>query len=176
LREWKAAQGYQEGGIVDLAANNQAMMAEQPIDPAMQQEAQMADQLVQQTILAILGRVDDPDVIIDMFIDEFGQEAYLALRDEVLNSVVPGANTEGLIDGPGDGMSDNVPGMIGDQQRVATSQGEYIIPADAVSGLGNGSTDAGAGALDGMVAGIREARTGTDIQPEAIIPEEFMPA
>lgn len=157
----------QEGGITELP--------EMALDPAMQQEVEMSDNLYRQTVLAILGRVDDPDVIINMFIDEYGQEAFLELRNQVLQSVVPGANTEGLIDGPGDGMSDNVPGMIGDQQRVATSQGEYIIPADAVSGLGNGSTDAGAGALDGMVAGIRQSRTGTDVQPEAIVPEELMP-
>ena len=176
LREWKAAQGYQEGGIVDLAANDQAMMAEQPVDPAMQQESQMVDELVQQTVLAILGRVDDPDVIIDMFIDQFGQEAYLALREEVLNTVVPGAQTEGMIEGQGDGMSDEVMGMIGDQQEVATSPGEYIVPADVVSGIGNGSSDSGASQLDGMIDQIRQARTGTETQPEAIIPEEFMPA
>ena len=175
LREWKAAQGYQEGGIVDLAANDQAMMAEQPVDPAMQQEAQMVDELVQQTVLAILGRVDDPDVIIDMFIDQFGQEAYLALREEVLNSVVPGAQTEGKIEGEGDGMSDDVMGMIGDQQQVATSPGEYIVPADVVSGIGNGSSDAGAGELDRMMGDIRRSRTGMTEQPPEINPEELMP-
>ena len=183
LREWNALkkeiegsqQGFQEGGIVDLAANDQAMMAEQPVDPAMQQEAQMADELIQQTVMAILGRVDDPDVIIDMFIDQFGQEAYLALREQVLNTVVPGAQTEGMIEGQGDGMSDEVMGMIGDQQQVATSPGEYIVPADVVSGIGNGSSDSGAQQLDGMINSVRQERTGTVEQPEAIIPEEMMP-
>jgi hypothetical protein len=170
--ESKTMQG---GGITDLPVEGQqeAMMSD--LDPAMQQEAQMADELIQQTILAILGRVEEPDVIIDMFIDEFGQEAYLALREEVLNSVVPGAQTEGLIRGQGDGMSDEVTGMIGDQQQVATSPGEYIVPADVVSGIGNGSSNSGASQLDGMIDGIRQARTGTEVQPEAIIPEEFMP-
>jgi len=204
VRGWNAAQNpnigtlaprYQEGGIVDLAENNQAMMAEQPVDPAMQaemmpdpamqaemmsdpamqQETQMVDELIQQTILAILGRVDDPDVIIDMFIGQFGQEAYLALREEVLNTVVPGAQTEGMIEGQGDGMSDEVMGMIGDQEQVATSAGEYIVPADVVSGIGNGSSDAGASELDRMMADIRQARTGMTEQPSAINPEELMP-
>tara|TARA_R110002051_G_scaffold146669_1_gene219426 strand:+ start:254 stop:802 length:549 start_codon:yes stop_codon:yes gene_type:complete len=182
LREWKELealrdrQGYQEGGIVDLAANDPAMMAEQPVDPAMQQESQMTDALVQQTIMAILGRVDDPDIIIDMFIDQFGQEAYLALRDEVLNMVVPGAQTEGLIEGQGDGMSDEVMGMIGDQEQVATSPGEYIVAADVVSGIGNGSSDAGAQELDGMMANIRQARTGMEEQPPMINARGAMPA
>ena len=178
LREWneaKNARGYAEGGIIDLMPNDESMMAEQPIDPAMQQEAQMADELIQQTVMAILGRVDDPDVIIDMFIDQFGQEAYLALREQVLNTVVPGAQTEGMIEGQGDGMSDEVMGMIGDQQQVATSPGEYIVPADVVSGIGNGSSDSGAQQLDGMINSVRQERTGTVEQPEAIIPEEMMP-
>ena len=152
-----------------------AMQAEMMPDPAMQQEEQMANELIQQTILAILGRVDDPDVIIDMFIDQFGQEAYLALREEVLNSVVPGAQTEGKIEGEGDGMSDDVMGMIGDQQQVATSPGEYIVPADVVSGIGNGSSDAGAGELDRMMGDIRRSRTGMTEQPPEINPEELMP-
>jgi hypothetical protein len=195
-RDWLASQnvasgyqggrvlGMQEGGITDLPVEGQqaemmpdpAMQVEMMPDPAMQQESQMVDELVQQTILAILGRVDDPDVIIDMFIDQFGQEAYLALREEVLNTVVPGAQTEGLIEGQGDGMSDEVMGMIGDQQQVATSPGEYIVPADVVSGIGNGSSNSGASQLDGMIDQIRQARTGTEVQPEEIIPEEFMPA
>jgi hypothetical protein len=73
-------------------------------------------------------------------------------------------------------MSDEVLGMIGDQQRVATSPGEYIVTADVVSALGNGSSDAGAGELDRMMADIRQARTGRTQQPPAINPEEFMPA
>jgi|TARA_R110002051_G_scaffold106729_1_gene179762 hypothetical protein len=178
LREWneaKNARGYAEGGIIDLMPNDESMMAEQPIDPAMQQESQMADELIQQTVMAILGRVDDPDMIINMFIDQFGQEAFVSLREQVLNSVVPGAQTEGMIEGQGDGMSDEVMGMIGDQQQVATSPGEYIVPADVVSGIGNGSSDSGAAQLDGMINGVREERTGMMEQPEPIIPEEFMP-
>ena len=48
-------------------------------------------------------------------------------------------------------MDDKVPGMIGDQQPVAVSPGEFIVPADVVSGLGDGSTDAGVEELHGMM-------------------------
>ena len=81
-----------------------------------------------------------------------------------------------MVEGQGDGMSDEIMGMIGDQQQVAVSPGEYIVPADVVSGIGNGSSDAGAGALDRMLADIRQARTGMTEQPPAIDPRGAMPA
>jgi len=62
-------------------------------------------------------------------------------------------------------MDDMIPGMIGDQQRVAVSPGEYIVPADVVSGIGDGSTDAGVGELDQMLDRVREERTGMTRQP-----------
>ena len=51
--------------------------------------------------------------------------------------------------------------MIGDQQPVAVSPGEFIVPADVVSGLGDGDTDAGADELDAMMNRVRVERTGT---------------
>ena len=90
------------------------------------------------------------------------------LRNQALRSVVPGAQTEGLIEGEGGGMDDEVQGMIGDQQRVAVSPGEYIIPADVVSATGDGSTDAGAERFDQMIDAIRMEKTGTIEQQETI--------
>ena len=69
----------------------------------------------------------------------------------------PGAQTEGMIEGMGGGMDDMVGGMI-EQQPVAVSPGEYIVPADVVSGLGDGSSDAGAAELDAMMGRVRMAR------------------
>jgi hypothetical protein len=134
-------------------------------------------QLVEQTAMAVLGQVppEQADAIIQAFIQKFGPEAFQMLRQQVLTSVEPGAQTEGMIEGQGDGMSDEVQGMIGDQQRVAVSPGEFIVPADVVSGLGNGSSDAGAGELDRMMAEIRQARTGMTNQPPAIDPRGAMP-
>ena len=188
LREWnelrKEVQGYQGGGITELVGG--APEAAMPVDPAMMGQA-MTDptagidpatiQLVEQTAMAVLGQVpqEQADAIIQAFIQQFGPEAFQMLRQQVLASVEPGAQTEGMIEGQGDGMSDEVMGMIGDQQRVAVSPGEYIVPADVVSGIGNGSSDAGAGELDRMMADIRQARTGMAEQPPAINPRGAMP-
>jgi len=128
--------------------------------------------------MAVLGQIppEQADIIRQRFIDEFGQEAFLKFRDEVLNSVVPGAQTEGLIKGQGDGTSDEIMGMIGDQQRVAVSPAEYMVAADVVAALGNGSSEAGGDELDGMVDRIRKKKTGVTSQPPDIRPEEVLPA
>jgi hypothetical protein len=73
-----------------------------------------------------------------------------------------------MVQGQGGGMDDQVPGMIGDQQPVAVSPGEFIVPADVVSGLGDGSSDAGADKLDTMMDQVRMAKTGGMIQPKRI--------
>jgi hypothetical protein len=84
--------------------------------------------------------------------------------------------TEGQVEGNGDGMSDEVYGDIEDQQEVALSKDEFIVPADVVSGLGNGSSNAGATKLYEMMERVRMARTGKKTQPEEIKAEEFLPA
>jgi hypothetical protein len=56
------------------------------------------------------------------------------------------------------------------------SDGEFVIPADVVSHLGNGSSDAGAKRLYEMMDKIRMARTGTKKQGKEINPERYMPA
>ena len=66
-------------------------------------------------------------------------------------------------------MDDLVPGMIGDQQPVAVSPGEFIVPADVVSGLGDGDTDAGAEDLEQMMDRVRMERTGTTEQPQPLM-------
>jgi len=83
-----------------------------------------------------------------------------------------------LLQGPGDGMSDSIPAVIkgARPQRAALAQGEFVIPADVVSHLGNGSTDAGAKRLYAMMDKIRHARTGTKKQGRQINPANFMPA
>ena len=129
-----------------------------------------ASLLIEQTMMAVLGQLpkEEAEVIIAQFINEFGEEVFLKLREEALQAVVPGAQTEGAIEGPGGGMDDQVPGMIGSEQPVAVSPGEFIVPADVVSGLGDGSTDAGAAKLDGMMDEVRTAKTGGLLQPRRI--------
>jgi hypothetical protein len=81
-----------------------------------------------------------------------------------------------MLKGPGDGMSDDIPAMIGKKQPARLADGEFVVPADVVSHLGNGSTDAGAKKLYGMMDKIRKARTGRKTQGKQINPNKFLPA
>jgi hypothetical protein len=81
-----------------------------------------------------------------------------------------------LLKGPGDGMSDNIPAQIGAKQPARLADGEFVVPADVVSHLGNGSTDAGAKQLYKMMDKIRQARTGRKTQGKQVNPNKFMPA
>jgi hypothetical protein len=80
-----------------------------------------------------------------------------------------------LLKGPGDGMSDGIPARIGQKQPAALADGEFVVPADVVSHLGNGSTDAGAKQLYKMMDQIRQARTGRKSQGKKINPNKFLP-
>jgi hypothetical protein len=81
-----------------------------------------------------------------------------------------------MLKGPGDGMSDSIPGVIGGRQPARLADGEFVVPADVVSHLGNGSTDAGARKLYGMMDKIRKARTGKKKQAPAVKADKYMPA
>jgi hypothetical protein len=81
-----------------------------------------------------------------------------------------------MLKGPGDGMSDNIPGVIGGKRPARLADGEFVVPADVVSHLGNGSTNAGAKQLYAMMARVRAARTGTKKQGKQINPSRMMPA
>ena len=77
------------------------------------------------------------------------------------------------LQGQTDGMADEIPSSIDGEQPAALSHGEFVIPADVVSHLGNGNSDAGAQKLYEMMARIRQARTGTTEQGKEINPDEF---
>ena len=126
------------------------------------------DPLVVETIKFILGEIDS-DTVVQRFIDKFSPEDYRNLRRQVLESIVPNAQTEGRIAGVNNGgMTDDIGGMIGGNQPVAVSQDEYIIPADAVAMLGDGSSASGAKKLDQMLDRIRMDKTGTTKQAKEI--------
>ena len=80
-----------------------------------------------------------------------------------------------LLKGPGDGMSDNIPATIAGRQPARLADGEFVVPADVVSHLGNGSTDAGAEKLHAMMNKVRQKRTGKKKQAPAINPDQMMP-
>jgi len=80
------------------------------------------------------------------------------------------------LSGPGDGMSDNIKANIEGKQEARLADGEFVIPADVVSHLGNGSSNAGAKKLYAMMDKIRKARTGNRKQGKQINPDKFLPA
>ena len=82
----------------------------------------------------------------------------------------------GMLDGRGDGMSDSIKANIDGKIEARLSDGEFVIPADVVSGLGNGSSDAGADKLYGMMSKVRKERTGTTKQAPQVNPAALMPA
>jgi hypothetical protein len=81
-----------------------------------------------------------------------------------------------MLKGPGDGMSDSIPATIAGKQPARLANDEFVVPADVVSGLGNGSSDAGAKQLYKMMDRVRAARTGKKSQAKQINPTKYMPA
>jgi len=100
-----------------------------------------------------------------------------AARGGVMSSHLGGYSDGGrMLKGPGDGMSDSIPATISGKQPARLADGEFVVPADVVSHLGNGSTDAGAKKLYSMMDKIRKARTGKKRQAPAVNSNKFMPA
>jgi hypothetical protein len=103
--------------------------------------------------------------------------------DEVLNAYrdmggtkfAQGGNVNGYyLGGPTDGMADQIPATIDNMQPAALSDGEFVIPADVVSHLGNGNSDAGAKNLYSMMERVRTDRTGNPKQGKQIDPNKYL--
>jgi hypothetical protein len=86
-----------------------------------------------------------------------------------------GGNVNGYyLGGPTDGMADQIPATINNMQPAALSDGEFVIPADVVSHLGNGNSDAGAKNLYSMMERVRTDRTGNPKQGKQIDPNKYL--
>ena len=97
-------------------------------------------------------------------------------QEEGLMGLAKGGNlAPRYLKGGTDGMADQIPAKIGANQPAALSHGEFVIPADVVSHLGNGNSEAGAKVLYNMMDRIRKARTGTTKQGKEINPNKFTP-
>jgi len=81
-----------------------------------------------------------------------------------------------MLKGPGDGMSDSIPASIAGKRPARLATEEFVVPADVVSHLGNGSSDAGAKQLYAMMDRVRQARTGRKSQGREISPQKYMAA
>jgi hypothetical protein len=100
--------------------------------------------------------------------------------DEKGNVIAAGGGLMGMakgryLNGSTDGMEDKIPATISGKQPARLSHGEFVVPADVVSHLGNGNSNAGAQRLYDMMDRIRKARTGTPKQGKQINPNKYLP-
>ena len=145
-------------------------------------EEQKARQIVQDAMEAIRGEGDDPEGSLNTYLAYYGKDALQDLykrmsgkeEAEEEDSYEP---PEGMIKGPGNGMDDMATArMARGGQKVLLSNDEFIIPADVVSGLGDGSSESGARKLYAMMDRVRMDRTGNKKQPGKVKDVRVLPA
>lgn len=134
---------FAKGGLADLKSEERGMTAN----------------IVNEAKAALLDEHPRPKEAVDRFRNMFGEDAFNLLRDRVAGGRVRGA---------GGGMDDLIPGTIEGRQQVRLADGEFVLPADVVSGLGDGSTDQGVRRLKEMMTKVRQERTGKKAQPKAV--------
>ena len=110
----------------------------------------------------------DPTSSVQMF-------AYGGMAHGGISSLGSYSDGGRMLKGPGDGMSDDIPASIAGSQPARLANEEFVIPADVVSHLGNGSSEAGAKVLYAMMERVRKARTGNPKQGKQIHAAKFMP-
>lgn len=161
---------FNVGGITDLryAEGGDMNMAGKPNDK----------ELINDAVDAIQGKDESPERTLAMFVSRYGEDALRDLVQKVQSGEFDenAEATEGKVNGVGDGMDDMIPATLEGEQDVVLSDGEFIVPADVVSGLGNGSTDAGSKSLYEMMDRVREMRTGGTAQPKQVPQERMLPA
>lgn len=81
--------------------------------------------------------------------------------DDMLMEILNGSTGAG-------GMDDTVPAVIDGEQPAALSEGEFVLPADVVSLLGDGNSEEGARRLNNFMKQLRQKKTGTKKQPKSI--------
>lgn len=148
--------GMREGGQAEMQGN----------DP---------QEIMLNAIRALQGMSSDPEKDIAVFVQAFGSEALRDLQMRVASGEMGGgeAGLGRLLEGEGDGMSDSIDAEIvsdemspsGSGEPLKVADGEYVVAADAVADIGNGSTNAGAKKLDDLMKEVRRARHGTTKQP-----------
>jgi hypothetical protein len=165
---------YDMGGMIDpsmgMAARQQAdqsISGSQGIDALMGNKKRM---LTKEQMDAVKMQGMSKEALNDVY----GQMAAQGLaKGGQLGGYSDGGR---MLKGPGDGMSDSIPGVIANKQPARLADGEFVVPADVVSHLGNGSTDAGAKQLYAMMNRVRKARTGNPKQGKQIKPAKYMAA
>ena len=149
-----------------------------PSAPGMEPEEDQRDSVFSNALDALRGDSDDPQKAFNEFIRMYGVEALRSLSEDAGTPEAPLQKMlgGGKIMGPGAGMDDMITGSIGGNQKVLLSDGEFVVPADVVSGLGDGSSEAGSRELYAMMDRVRKRRTGTTRQPKKLKKGAALPA
>jgi hypothetical protein len=123
-------------------------------------------------LYAMGGEINPPD-------DQTGIASGTPLRNFEQGGIyglAAGGMPPRFLSGGGDGMSDSIKASINGNQEARLADGEFVIPADVVSHLGNGSSKAGAKQLYSMMDKVRTARTGRKSQGKQINPRKYLTA
>jgi hypothetical protein len=174
-----AMAGVMEGANPDSSMMQiQEMMMEAPSP-----DGQMQDIVIVEAISAIRGEHANPELAIQAFADKYGQDALDVLVEQVNQEMMlekMGQNQDmlvegdGMIEGIGKGRDDMVQATLEGEKDVLLSDGEFVLPADVVSGIGDGSSKAGEDELMKLIDRVRTRRTGTKEPPNMV--GEVMPA
>jgi len=141
------------------------------------------DIIVEEAISAIRGEHANPDVAIQSFVAQYGEAALNVLVEQVGQEMMMeqmGQNQDmlvegdGIVEGIGKGRDDMVQASLEGEKDVLLSRDEFVLPADVVSGLGDGSTRAGEEELMKLIDRVRTRRTGTKEPPNMV--GQVMPA
>lgn len=153
---------------------------------SLEPEEQKAQQIIRDAMDAIRGEGEDPEGALNTYLAYYGKDALQDLykrmsgeseEEDSAEGEEKNGPPEGMIKGPGNGMDDMATArMAHGGQKVLLSNDEFIIPADVVSGLGDGSSEAGARKLYAMMDRVRQDRTGTTKQPGKIKDSRVLPA
>ena len=154
----------QEGGVAEIMAPNV-------------EDSKELQTIIIRAARALQGATENPEKDIQVFVEKFGMQALNDLRQRVASGELSfgrDGGIRGMISGEGDGMSDSIEAEIvesagdpsGSGRPLQVANNEYVVAADVVSDIGNGSSEAGAAKLDRLMKDVRLARHGTTEQPD----------
>jgi len=126
-----------------------------------------AEEVASERGMAMGGRINSFD-------DEIGGDD--GMMQGGIAALAKGGLPPRYLRGGGDGMSDSIRARIGGKQEARLADGEFVVPADVVSHLGNGSSNAGAKKLYAMMDRVRKSRTGKTRQAPEVNTRSMMPA
>jgi hypothetical protein len=180
--------GYAEGGVASLELPDPSKTAPAPenLENMIINETAKTEMLEKQLNNLTSNTLNTGSIPTQNYAPGAFSNAAAAMQNQVLSpetafvqnltSARTGYAKGGYLNGAGDGMSDSIPATIEGKQPARLADGEFVVPADVVSHLGNGSSKAGSKRLYAMLDKVRRARTGNKKQGKQINPNKYMPA